>query len=97
MMTIKKTTFVRLCFWALSQARMSGIKVAPRIMLYFLDEVKASPRTKERLLLLIDELDTGKITPREFARRLFLEYPRPTRKGRVLSLKEFKRITSLGK
>ncbi|CAJ31650.1 hypothetical protein AFV7_gp30 [Betalipothrixvirus pezzuloense] len=96
-MTIKKTTFIRLCFWTLSQARMSGIKTTPKIMLYFLDEVKVSPRTKERLLLLIDELDTGKITPREFARRLFLEYPPPTRKGRVLSLKEFKRITSLGK
>jgi hypothetical protein len=52
-----------------------------------LDRTKAVPRTKERLLLLLDELDSGKITPREFAKKLFKEYPPPSKKVKVLSLK----------
>jgi hypothetical protein len=52
-----------------------------------LDRTKAVPRTKERLLILLDELDSGKITPREFVKKLFKEYPPPSRKVKVLKLK----------
>lgn len=93
-MPISKTTFIRLCFWILSQARRDAVKVMPEIMLIYLDEARMSPRTKEELLILIDRLYTGEITPKTFARLLFLQYPHPTRKGRILSLKEFKRVTS---
>jgi len=52
-----------------------------------LDQTRVVPKTKERLLILLDELDSGKITPREFVKRLFTEYPPPSKKVKVLNLK----------
>jgi len=71
----------------LANSRKYSIPQAVRIAYILLDRTRVVPRTKERLLLLLDELDSGKITPREFAKRLFMEYPPPTKRVKVLSLK----------
>jgi hypothetical protein len=52
-----------------------------------LDRTRVVPKTKERLMVLLDELDSGKITPREFAKKLFMEYPQPSKRVKVLKLK----------
>lgn len=93
-MVISKTTFIRICLWLLSQVKFEAVYETPEIMLYFLDDTRMSSKSKERILILLDRLMTRKITPRRFAKELFMEYPVPTRTARVLSLREFKRITS---
>jgi len=93
-MMISKTTFIRICLWLLSQVKFEAIYETPEIILYFLDDTRMSPKSKERILILLDMLMTRKITPRKFAKALFMEYPVPTRSARILSLREFKRITS---
>lgn len=84
---LTKTQFVRCVYLLLANSRKYSIPQAIRLSLMLLDRTKAVPRTKERLLLLLDELDSGKITPREFAKKLFKEYPPPSKKVKVLSLK----------
>ena len=86
-MVLTKTQFVRCVYLLLANSRKYSIPQAIRLSLMLLDRTKAVPRTKERLLILLDELDSGKITPREFVKRLFREYPPPSRKVKVLSLK----------
>jgi hypothetical protein len=86
-MVLTKTQFVRCVYLLLANSRKYSIPQAIRIAYMLLDRTKAVPRTKERLLLLLDELDSGKVTPREFAKKLFREYPPPSRKVKVLSLK----------
>ena len=84
---LTKTQFIRCVFLLLANSRKYSIPQAVRIAYILLDRTRVVPRTKERLLLLLDELDSGKITPREFAKRLFMEYPPPTKRVKVLSLK----------
>ena len=86
-MVLTKTQFVRCVYLLLANSRKYSIPQAIRIAYMLLDRTRAVPRTKERLLLLLDELDSGKVTPREFAKKLFREYPPPSRKVKVLSLK----------
>ena len=84
---LTKTQFVRCVYLLLANSKKYSIPQAVRIAYLLLDRTKAVPRTKERILILLDELDSGKITPREFAKKLFLEYPPPSKKVKVLSLK----------
>jgi len=84
---LTKTQFIRCVYLLLSNSRKYSIPQAIRISYLLLDRTKVSPKTKERLLVILDELDSGKITPREFARELFREYPRPTKKIKILKLK----------
>ena len=84
---LTKTQFVRCVYLLLANSKKYSIPQAIRIAYLLLDRTKAVPRTKERILILLDELDSGKITPREFAKKLFLEYPPPSKKIKVLSLK----------
>jgi hypothetical protein len=84
---LTKTQFIRCVFLLLANSRKYSIPQAVRIAYILLDRTRAVPRTKERLLVLLDELDSGKITPREFAKKLFKEYPPPSRKVKILSLK----------
>lgn len=84
---LTKTQFIRCVYLLLSNSRKYSISQAIRISYLILDRTRVSPKTKERLLLLLDELDSGKITPREFARKLFMEYPQPTKKIKILKLK----------
>jgi len=84
---LTKTQFIRCVYLLLSNSRKYSISQAIRILYLILDRTRVSPKTKERLLLLLDELDSGKITPREFARKLFMEYPQPTKKIKILKLK----------
>jgi len=84
---LTKTQFIRCVYLLLANSRKYSIPQAIRIAYMLLDQTRAVPRTKERLLILLDELDSGKITPREFARKLFMEYPRPTKKVKILRLK----------
>ena len=86
-MVLTKTQFIRCVFLLLANSRKYSIPQAVRVAYILLDRTRVVPRTKERLLLLLDELDSGKITPREFAKRLFLEYPPPTKRVKVLKLK----------
>jgi len=86
-MTLTKTQFVRCVYLLLSNSRKYSIPQAIRIAFMLLDRTRAVPRTKERLLILLDEFDSGKITPREFAKKLFREYPPPSKKVKILSLK----------
>ena len=86
-MTLTKTQFIRCVFLLLANSRKYSIPQAVRIAYMLLDRTRVVPRTKERLLVLLDELDSGKITPREFTKKLFLEYPPPTKRVKVLSLK----------
>ena len=86
-MVLTKTEFVRCVYLLLANSRKYSIPQAIRISYMLLDRTKAVPRTKERLLLLLDELDSGKITPREFVKKLFMEYPPPSEKVKILSLK----------
>jgi len=86
-MVLTKTQFVRCVYLLLANSRKYSIPQAIRLSLMLLDRTKAVPRTKERLLILLDELDSGKVTPREFAKKLFREYPPPSRKVKILSLK----------
>jgi hypothetical protein len=66
---------------------VNSIPQAIRIAYLLLDRTRVSPKTKERLIVLLDELDSGKITPREFARKLFMEYPQPSKKVKILKLR----------
>jgi hypothetical protein len=84
---LTKTQFIRCVYLLLSNSRKYSISQAIRISYLILDRTRVSPKTKERLLVLLDELDSGKITPREFARKLFMEYPQPTKKIKILKLK----------
>jgi len=84
---LTKTQFIRCVYLLLSNSRKYSISQAIRISYLILDRTRVSHKTKERLLLLLDELDSGKITPREFARKLFMEYPQPTKKIKILKLK----------
>ena len=86
-MALTKTQFIRCVFLLLANSRKYSIPQAVRIAYILLDRTRVAPRTKERLLVLLDELDSGKITPREFAKRLFMEYPPPSKKVKILSLK----------
>jgi len=84
---ITKTEFIRCVFILLANSRKYSIPEAIKISYMLLDQTKVSLKTKERLRSLLNELETGKITPREFARKLFMEYPAPSKKAKVLSLK----------
>jgi len=84
---LTKTQFIRCVYLLLSNSRKYSISQAIRISYLILDRTRVSPKTKERLLVMLDELDSGKITPREFARKLFMEYPQPTKKIKILKLK----------
>ena len=84
---LTKTQFIRCIYLLLANSRKYSISQAIRIAYLLLDRTKVSPKTKERLLVLLDELDSGKITPREFAGKLFREYPQPTKKIKILKLK----------
>lgn len=86
-MALTKTQFVRCVYLLLANSRKYSIPQAITIAYMLLDQTKAVPSTKERLLLLLDELDSGKVTPREFAKKLFSEYPPPSKKVKVLNLK----------
>jgi len=86
-MALTKTQFVRCVYLLLANSRKYSIPQAITIAYMLLDQTKAVPSTKERLLLLLDELDSGKVTPREFAKKLFNEYPPPSKKVKVLNLK----------
>jgi len=84
---LTKTQFIRCVYLLLSNSRKYSIPQAIRIAYLLLDRTRVSPKTKERLIVLLDELDSGKITPREFARKLFMEYPQPSKKVKILKLK----------
>jgi len=84
---ITKTEFIRCVYLLLANSRKYSIPEAIRIANMLLDQTKVSPATKERLRLLLNEFETGKITPREFAKKLFMEYPPPSKRAKVLSLK----------
>jgi hypothetical protein len=86
-MALTKTQFVRCVYLLLANSRKYSIPQAITIAYMLLDQTKAVPSTKERLLLLLNELDSGKVTPREFAKKLFSEYPPPSKKVKVLNLK----------
>ncbi|AAL27748.1 hypothetical protein SIFV0037 [Sulfolobus islandicus filamentous virus] len=88
-MQLTKTQFVRCVFLLLANSKKYTIPQAVRISYRLLDKTRVSLKTKERLLVLLDALESGKITPREFTKRLFLEYPKPSDKVKVLSLKIF--------
>jgi len=84
---LTKTQFIRCVYLLLANSRKYSIPQAIRIAYLLLDRTRVAPKTKERLLVLLDEFDSGKITPREFARNLFMEYPQPSKNVKVLSLK----------
>jgi hypothetical protein len=84
---LTKTQFIRCVYLLLANSRKYSIPQAIRISYLLLDRTRVSVRTKERLLVLLDELDSGKITPREFAGKLFKEYPQPSEKVKILKLK----------
>jgi len=84
---LTKTQFIRCVFLLLANSRKYSIPQAVRIAYMLLDRTRVVPRTKERLMVLLDELDSGKITPREFAKKLFMEYPQPSKRVKVLKLK----------
>jgi hypothetical protein len=84
---LTKTQFIRCVFLLLANSRKYSIPQAIRIAYMLLDRTRVVPGTKERLMVLLDELDSGKITPREFAKRLFMEYPQPSKRVKVLKLK----------
>jgi len=84
---ITKTEFIRCVYLLLANSRKYSIPEAIRIAYTLLDQTKVSPKTRERLRLLLSELETGKVTPREFAKKLFMEYPPPSKKVKVLSFK----------
>jgi len=84
---LTKTQFIRCVYLLLANSRKYSIPQAIRISYILLDRTRVSARTKERLLVLLDELDSGKITPREFAGKLFKEYPQPSEKVKILKLK----------
>lgn len=88
-MRLTKTQFIRYVFTLLANSKKYSTPQAVRISYSLLDKTKASPRTKEELMLLLDALDSGKITLRDFARKLFLEYPKPSEKVKILRLKVF--------
>jgi hypothetical protein len=85
---LTKTQFIRCVYLLLSNSRKYSISQAIRISYLILDRTRVSPKTKERLLLLLDELDSGKITPREFARKLFREYPATYEKNQNLKTQD---------
>jgi len=84
---LTKTRFIRCVFLLLANSRKYSIPQAVRIAYMLLDRTRVVPKTKERLMVLLDELDSGKITPREFAKKLFMEYPQPSKRVKVLKLK----------
>ena len=84
---LTKTQFIRCVYLLLANSRKYSIPEAIKIAYMLLDRTKVSSATKERLRLLLNDLETGKITPREFARKLFMEYPAPSKRAKVLSLK----------
>jgi hypothetical protein len=84
---LTKTQFIRCVYLLLANSRKYSIPQAIRIAYLLLDRTRVSTKTKERLLVLLDELDSGKITPREFARKLFMEYPQPSKNVKILKLK----------
>jgi len=84
---LTKTDFIRCVYVLLANSRKESISYAVQISYHLLDKTKASSKTKERLLLLLDKLDSGKMTPREFVLTLFKEYPRPSRTPRVYKLR----------
>ncbi len=94
-------TWIREVWWSFSllhvydeKVRRSLFQVAFLLVLGpDLERVKASPRTKERLLLLVDAYLRGDLSTREFSRSLYRFIHVPTRGFRVLSLTEFTRIT----
>ncbi len=77
---LTKTQFIRCVYLLLANSRKYSIPQAIRIAYLLLDRTRVSTKTKERLLVLLDELDSGRITPREFAGKLFSEYPQPSKK-----------------
>jgi len=85
--TLTKTDFIRCVYVLLANSKKESINYAVQISYQLLDKTKASVRTKERLLLLLDKLDSGKMTPREFVLTLFKEYPRPSRTPRLYKLR----------
>jgi len=84
---LTKIQFIRCVYLLLANSRKYSIPQAIRIAYLLLDRTRVVPKTKERLLILLDELDSGKITHREFAMKLFMEYPHPSKKVKVLKLK----------
>jgi len=82
-----KTEFVRCVYMLLANSKGYSIPRAVEIAYLLLDETRVAPRTKERLLLLLDALDSGRMTPREFVRELFKEYPTPSEKVKILRIK----------
>jgi len=84
---LTKTQFIRCVYLLLANSRKYSITQAIRIAYLLLDRTRVSPKTKERLLVLLDELDSGRVTPREFAKKFFMEYPQPSKKVKVLKLK----------
>jgi hypothetical protein len=84
---LTKTQFIRCVFLLLANSRKYSTPQAVRIAYMLLDRTRVVPKTKERLMVLLDELDSGKITPREFAKKLFMEYPQPSKRVKVLKLK----------
>jgi len=83
---LTKTQFIRCVFLLLANSRKYSIPQAVRIAYMLLDRTRVVPKTKERLMVLLDELDSGKITPREFVKKLFMEYPQPSKRVKVLKL-----------
>jgi hypothetical protein len=86
-MVLTKTEFVRCVYMLLANSKEYSIPRAVEIAYSLLDETRVAPRTKERLLLLLDALDSGRMTPREFVRELFKEYPTPSEKVKILRIK----------
>jgi len=84
---LTKTQFIRCVYLLLANSRKYSIPEAIKISYMLLEKTKVTPKTKERLLSLLNDLETGKITPREFAKRLFMEYPAPSKRAKVLSVK----------
>jgi len=67
-----KTEFVRCVYMLLANSKGYSIPRAVEIAYLLLDETRVASRTKERLLLLLDALDSGRMTPREFVSFQFL-------------------------
>lgn len=86
-MPLTKTQFIRCVFLLLANSKKYTISQAIMIAYRLLDRTRISERTKERLLMLLDALESGRITPREFAVQLSLEYPKPSEKVKILRVK----------
>ncbi|ACB37268.1 hypothetical protein AFV9_gp34 [Betalipothrixvirus uzonense] len=93
MMIRTKTELIRWIFITLASMKGNGIKFVPYLVYELLDNSSVSSKVKERILIYTDQLETGKITPREYARLIFLEYPKPTRTGRILRYKVGEAVT----